>query len=269
MSGEEINAFELRLQNDPELKSEFQFQSETIEAIKAYRKAELKTRLDNLNVGSSGFSIPGVKLAMVAAVSISVGLGIYYYTADDTTEAAQQEEVIAEENTNNAEEISSEAGENIPTSEEENAVAAENEEMISESGSVEAEENLIENEPAAEFTDPTGGVDEATDVSEIEEVEAVETPINETVADLEIESKEDTKHTFHYKFYNSKLYLYGDFKNVPYEIIEYNTPSGKSLYLFYNSQYYYLEANQMEVSPLQEVKEEKLIEELESLRTGN
>src|SRR5690606_35623661 len=88
----------------------------------------------------------------------------------------------------------------------------------------------------------------------------------ESLSAVEIKSDGEYANTFHYKFYNSKLYLYGDFKNIPYEIIEFNTVSGKSLYLYYQGSFYYLELNQMEVSPLQKINEVKLIEELDSLR---
>src|SRR5699024_6314417 len=139
--------------------------------------------------------------------------------------------------------------------------------------------SLIKEEESEPDTEPIK-VDPPTPIEDFENVDETGTTIKvpentlakassePEVTAVEIESKEDERHTFHYKFYNNKLYLYGDFKNIPYEIIELNTISGKSLYLYYKDSFYYLESNQMEVSPLQQIKDEKLIEELDSLRVN-
>lgn len=267
MTVEEKNAFELRLQNDPELNSEFQFQTETIEAIKAYRKAELKARLENLNVGTYGISLPGIKIAAIAAITATVGLGIYFYQTEEPLDADPNTELAIEEESLTSEESPS----STPEVQEETASVIKEEPLLAapDSEKVVAKEEIAIEETTATEREEKPVPTEERDNTPLPERNRADIPSADEVAALEIENKEDTKHTFHYKFYNSKLYLYGDFKSVPYEIIEYNTLSGKSLYLYYQDRFYYLEANQMEISPLQKVREEKLIEELDSLRIKN
>jgi len=71
---------------------------------------------------------------------------------------------------------------------------------------------------------------------------------------------------FHYQFYNRKLFLYGDFEKMPYEILEYNTDKNTLYFLFYEGAFYELNSNQMKISPLKEIEDPELIEELKNLR---
>ena len=83
---------------------------------------------------------------------------------------------------------------------------------------------------------------------------------------VEVETVFDRKRDFHYKFYNKKLYLYGDFEKNPYEIIEYNSNSNKLYYLYYEGKFYELMNDQMKITPLAELQDDELINELELLR---
>ena len=284
MSGEEMKEFDLRLQNDPALRSEFQLQQDMINALKANRKAELKARLDKVNVGSYGSSLTGLKIALGVALTAAVGLSVYFFTEQkalekEKVELAQQEQAIQKVQ---EEEVVIPEGEPATIEDDVDKEILD----IPVSPKPEAERtdkanNLSNSSKTAEKVSAEGTTAKVTRPKAVEEFESVEeketeikvpennlveeTPHKELTA-VEVESKEDNSHTFHYKFYNNKLYLYGDFKNIPYEIIELNTISGKSLYLYYKNSFYYLESNQMEVSPLKEIKDQKLIEELDSLR---
>ena len=286
MSGDEMKAFEASLQTDPALKAEFQLQQDIVNSLKAYRKAELKSRLDQVNVGSYSGNLTGLKIAFTAAITAAVGLGVYYIATqepDNTTSEIQLEEKI---------EISplqiESAPENAPTkTNAEHIIPLEEVEKIEETAKAPSETLEAKKPEEAKVAEKSPSKTEKTvevvkpkviehfeDEHPEESNTTLEAPKNKleesVVADglstVEIESKGDHTNSFHYKFYNNKLYLYGDFKNIPYEIIEFNTVSGKSLYLYYQGSYYYLELNQMEMTPLPKINEEKLIEELDSLR---
>src|SRR5690606_21290252 len=56
-----------------------------------------------------------------------------------------------------------------------------------------------------------------------------------TVPNIEIENDENTDYAFHYRYVDNKLYLYGDFKGIPYEILALNTAEKTQLFLKYDS----------------------------------
>lgn len=282
MSGDEVKAFEAILQTDPTLKAEFQLQKDIVNSLKEYRKAELKSRLDQVNVGSYSGNLTGLKIAFTAAISAAVGLGVYYFVnqePDNSLSQSQIEEKI-ENTTNEVGSLAETSPDEVDTKEIIPIEEVEKTEIASKpkSKSVEAKEDNkkeTSSNTGSHITVVTPKVIETFEGDEAEEtITEIEAPKNkleeeitsEELSTVEIESKGDNSNSFHYKFYNDKLYLYGDFKNIPYEIIEFNTVSGKSLYLYYQDSYYYLESNQMEMTPLPKIHEEKLIEELDSLR---
>jgi len=82
------------------------------------------------------------------------------------------------------------------------------------------------------------------------------------MAPLEIENRTDGKHKFHYQYYNGKLFLYGNFKNIPYEILEVNQADGQQLYLYYSGDFFSIESGTVKVSPLKMIEDDLLINDL-------
>lgn len=299
LSGKEKLEFEEKMQTDPVLETEFQLQKDIVNSLKEYRKAELKARLDNINVGSGvGSGINAVNWVITAGITSMIGLGAYLYLNQDE-EAALSE---PSDNTElNYEKAPDEIGDEITTIEPsegkkpsfeegviDESIAEENKENeISEITDVSTEEKLAENIVQPKGSEPTENEAEVEVIKPnvIESFEEdgnmdidsqVDLPENNLsqagaghTIPLEVESKDDEKHHFHYRYYNSKLYLYGDFKNIPYELIELNTSSGKNLYMYYKGSFYYIQENQMQVKPLKKIKDVKLIEQLDGLRDNN
>lgn len=276
MSGEELQAFENLLDKDPMLKSEFELQEDIISAIKESRKAELKARLDNINVGTYSTGMSGAKLVLTGAITAAIGLGVYFYSQKDTEESPGEvkEQIIVEDTNvfvhpkedNTASPAQAEQSDDLTLAH--NMVT---EEVIIKEQGDEIAEETITIVATPEVTPPTP-IEAFEDTERI--ATEVKTPTNNLeeslasteVTAIEVGGEEDSQNSFHYKFYNNKLYLYGDFKNIPYELIELNTVSGKSLYLYYKGHFYYLELHQMEMSPLNQIKDQTLIGELEGLR---
>ena len=82
---------------------------------------------------------------------------------------------------------------------------------------------------------------------------------------VEIRSVIHKKYTFHYNFSAGTLTLYGNFEDVPYEILEINSASGKRFYLKYKDHFYNI-INTAEITPLEPVTNESLINELKIVK---
>jgi len=113
-------------------------------------------------------------------------------------------------------------------------------------------------------------LDEMEDPAE-EDLELPESALGseEELADSNLEIEIITnkrKYPFHYQVIEGRLLLYGDFDEEPYELLEINVNSQKKLYLFFKKQYYEIEKDTTEISPLQGVSNKSLIRELEKIK---
>lgn len=287
--------FENRLVNNPAIQEEFQLQKDILEGIRDYRKAELKARLDKINIPSPGITqYLGVKIAALVTVTTMIGFGAYFVFVDnnklaETPVATEQPLVVEKDATRkNAPEI-------VEPVQQDSAPRVSTEKK---------QEPVIKKAPESEISSPEP---EPTQQEETKKEELTQVPVPkvmrpdfvEDVAEenidhkgdsfevnanslanitrlseskVEVETVLDKKKDFHYKFYNRKLYLYGDFERNPYEIIEYNAntaeaEAGNKLYfLYYEGKYYRLESGQMKVAPLVELTDDELVKELELLR---
>jgi hypothetical protein len=70
---------------------------------------------------------------------------------------------------------------------------------------------------------------------------------------------------FHYQYYSNKLFLYGDFDEEPYEIIELKQKGHRKLFLSYKDSFYVIEADKIEITQMQSLNDKKLLNELEML----
>ncbi len=67
---------------------------------------------------------------------------------------------------------------------------------------------------------------------------------------------------YHYKYFNNKLFLYGNFDEQPYEIVELNNKGNRQLFLSYKEYIYIIEENVTEIDQLSTLKDKMLIKEL-------
>jgi hypothetical protein len=92
------------------------------------------------------------------------------------------------------------------------------------------------------------------------------TPSREDLhSSVEINTVLHKKYNFHYNFSHGTLTLYGNFEDVPYEILEINSTSGKSFYLNYKDNFYNIISTN-NIIPLQPVTNESLINELKIVK---
>ena len=254
------------MESDPAIKSEVAMQMELKNGIINYRKTELKNRLNAINVSGGSTSMYGVRIASgVAIVAVLLtGSILYFNQAEENTLAigpiqienqelpkATQPELpqVASPIKAKVQEISPEPK---PTKTNNTAKPK----KVSAPSIVEPE--IIESFEDTELMIGNESMD--TDTKHLGTVSSKES------VKIEITVSEEKSSSNQYKFFNNKLYLYGDFGQTPYEIIEVNSLKTKSLFLFFNNEYYYIRPNQTEKVPFEEVANETLIQELKILK---
>lgn len=280
MTDAERLEFEARLQSDPELKSEFNFHKEIVDALKDARKAELKAMLDKVPVGGGGSASTSSVGKVLTAVVVAglIGAGIYYLWPIEQPVEETENITLAEPAEEPAAEEEKEVEETEP------AVISENEAekesgTVEESTVVKPEEKPTE-EPAntADVTPVRPEIHKPDVAPAFETAEdpadSLEAPGNtlgsatysdHAALDVEIDNT-SRNFTFHYQFKSGKLFLYGSFDKGLYEILEINSKGEKTLFLYYKDKFYPLNKNQVKIVPLDAVKESSLIEKLKTAR---
>ena len=279
MSASDRALFENELAKDPLLSNEINLQKDIVESLKAFRKAELKGRLNNIEV-SVGSSYTGLKVAASVLLASLISFGTYYYFTGNNTPDKPELEPLAlsvqhsnsNVNTNSITESNESKTENnkIKVSKKDDIVIVQKatkrkpavapspvipEEKtnapILNSQDVKDKFNEEEFQNGNDLQMPKGDVGTTTNINNIE--------------NLHIEVK-NTKKQFHYQYYNNKLFLFGDFDSSPYEIFELNSKKDKELYLLYNNEFYGLKQGQTKITPLVIIKDNEKLNALNALR---
>lgn len=280
MTEVEKQAFENRLQKDPELNKEFEFQKDIVDAIKQARTAELKAMLDKVpaGAGTASDTFTMGKVLSTAAIIGIVALGIYYFwpaeqAATNETPGAEVTVVTPEEE-DVIEEVETEEEEKTPLiaknkGETEKPALNTSEKVVVTEKSKEETENVISAQPEINKPDPIPTFDTQEDINDSLEAPggSLITKPEEGHSTLDVEIDNTHKNfTFHYQFKSGKLFLYGSFDKGLYEILEINSRGEKTLFLYYKDKFYPLRTNQIKIIPLEPVKESSLIEKLEKAR---
>jgi hypothetical protein len=287
MSLDQMQEFEKQLHTDPLLRSEFELQQDIIHTLQDFRKTQLKTRLDQVPVSMGPSGLMGIKAAAAVVISGVIGLGAYLYFVTPTEETSSlAETTIVDDQVQPQEKIITEAPQKVFEATEtivEPEVEPQETETIA---------PVVINKPVTKVSDvSTENVNKEfikepspviispklinPDLDEINMEESLEIPnaslaqeglINNNVVEVETAKKDGEM--FHYQYYSGKLYLYGDFRGNPYEIIELNSTNGKRLFIYYNSIYYRIMDNQQEITPLDELTNVDIIKKLEIIQAN-
>ncbi|MGB5928667.1 MAG: hypothetical protein WBH03_10855, partial [Cyclobacteriaceae bacterium] len=284
MSEGERGLFEQEVAQDPLLKAEFDLQRDVIEALKDTRHAELKTRLQNVPTPGTGvISIPAQFIGGALLVGAALITG-YLLINDGSTDSQSDENFItltadnilitAEKAVPSRPEVAIWPGKKQPTGTAEPtrdsdllmANNASNESTKSEE-TVRTEEPVTANIDLPTLMDEDDSDGEAIGNTRIELPESGLDPLEEDLTEnVEITHLPSESNNLQYRFYNSKLYLYGSFGEVPYEILEINGKKGKSYYLYHNELYYRLNYDQVDPTPLREITNKRIVRELDIVR---
>jgi hypothetical protein len=269
LSGPDKAAFETQLSQDPLFQSEIELQGDIVNSLKAYRKSQLKARLNSIDVTSSTLiSVGALKLITSLVVTAFLGFtGYYFYNHTPVENQSPRMETSITVNPEKTEGVQKTDKKEITPSVavvEEKEVAAKARPVSKNISSkkAQAKEKVITPNVIDSFAEHTG-ISKEGDLDISEESKSI---ASEGISEIEISHEEKTATDLKYKYLNKKLYLYGNFGSVAYELLELNSNFGKKLFLFHNNKYYQLEENQTTISPLRPLSDSLVIQELDTLR---
>ncbi len=266
-------SFEKKLEADPNLQSEFEFQRRLISGIKSARAAELKSMLSNLPIPASETSeTTWVGKAVIGCLIAGlVGTGLYFYLDHEKTD--KNETTIIKENT-----VGSTKKETTNTSipAEPNPVAVQEEvqtvkveekttskSTTKKTDSAKANEGKVAEKRKLEVFDPTHEMENNGEQNNSK----TETGSIATTSAIAVETDNtNKKYTFNYQFKNGKLFLYGSFEKNLYEILEFFDESKRTVFLFYKENYYLLNEDNQKVKSLTPITDSVLLKKLKEHR---
>lgn len=294
LEASEAVRFEQSLEADPNLKGEFDFQRNIIEGVKEYRKAELKSYLNSVPVSSTGLK-PIQYLAMMAAASIVAGLLFIFLQVNNRFSKQLEKISVVKKSTTTPEignnSINESSTEPIVKDYEVNPSA---EAPKKESFKIEPKNNskspVTSIKKTKNYTPKESKVLVAS-ASSASEFKAKDSKEPDMMATNDFESsnvnlpKDDfesatldkktnigvvlasaiNKGSLHYQYFNNKLYLYGNFNKSTYELIEMYTNKRKNLYMYFDSQFYEIEQNKLDITEMEPLKSAKLVDDLKKL----
>ncbi|GAA5022409.1 hypothetical protein GCM10011506_00980 [Marivirga lumbricoides] len=266
---------ESKIETDPLLKAEFNLQQNIINGIGDIRRQQLKARLSSVDVSGSGSMLFGSSVKWLAGTLAMVTIFstfLYWYMSNledrplelsaenmvsfkeeaftlpiPTPTVTSDDDALAESTVNNT--VKKE-----DSSEKFNTVAKNVRENRTEKSAKAKPQELVTFKDDINFAP----------YKDKEFSKTIERDISRNVsAETEIEFLSSVKSdSYHYRYFNNKLYLYGEFENEPYEIIELHNKGHKQLFLSYQNDIYSIKNNMTNITPLQKVEDEMLIMEL-------
>ena len=292
MSSEDVVAFEKELVSNPALKSESDFQSDIISGIKEYRRTQLKSRLNGIDVSSGWMEFARqsslIKTFGGIALATLIGSGVYFLVDKESKEVVnldlaskievngpEKEErpfvwaVPINDSTTKTNSIGSESIE--PVNERSETVVL-NQAQIQPSESLimtdVSKGNPYEAVFSPKFVVPEAGAvfeDEDLTSSGLDKVPTVSETDSSNEQPIEVETKNSKNAKIHYKYYDGKLFLNGDFNKEPYEILEINSTNSRRIYLLHQNKYFEVKTTDR-LTELPEITNIKLIQELRLIK---
>ena len=269
LTGEGKIAFEKQVEADPSLKADLQLQKVILESVKKARAAELKTMLQYVPVGGSTgiaqFSVMKMAAGIIGAGLLLAALNYYFSNTGDNgpNMSTSMEDSIKKVNPNDFEPLE-EPLERTPKEEKK----VEQQTKSETKPSVKPTESPVKDathaiKPKMDLVDPTKGMVEG-DSRPLVSQQTAKTPMSISHIKVDV-LPDDKKYSFHYEFSGGKLLLYGAFDKSLYEILEINGEA-KSVFMFYQGQYYLLDEKQTKAAPLQPITDPELISKLKEYR---
>ena len=272
LSEEERHALEEKMQQDPLLAQEVTWQKDIYHALGDVRRAALKSRLDNVVIHPAPYLFGQRWMTAAVVGALLLAGAAYYYVALEEPELApapQRVEVtltypkayplprIPQRDT--PERV-------VPPTASSRVFSSASESSHALSAEIKrAQPTVVPPQVTSQFAEDTSAVDygdfAAPEKATLQENTRPEE--NATVAALP-----DSRYTFHYQFFDNKLYLHGDFDQTPYKIIALNTEDSKKLFLEFDGAYYRISEHEA-VVPLTKIEDPALVKSLQSVSAIN
>ncbi|WNB17124.1 anti-sigma factor [Marivirga arenosa] len=270
ISPNEKAMLEAKIESDPLVKAEFDLQKNIIQGIANTRKLELKSRLASIDLPTTAGVLGGSGVKWLAGTITGVTLfgSVLYWSLYNFNEVIKPLDI----NVAQAMEFKSPKFDEIPTVQREITSTPKN--IAEKPSSIELVEEKIKEEERKENTakvKPQSLISYEDDKifsehneEEIENISSKDIALNRAdKTEIQLFEGIDSQDNFHYRYYNSKLYLYGDFKKMPYQIIELNDKGRKQLFLSYNQDVFIIKDNTTDITPLSKLDDELLKMEID------
>ncbi len=269
LTGEGKIAFEKQVEADPSLKADLQLQKVILESVKKARAAELKTMLQYVPVGGSTgiaqFSVMKMAAGIIGAGLLIAALSYYFKNSGENgpNMSTSLEYSIKKVNPNDFEPLE-EPTVTTPAEEKKDESTKQEEKQPNKPVVRTGEkEKITTSKPKIELVDPTKDMIDS-DSRPLTKQQMAGSAVSSSKITVDVLS-DNKKYSFHYQFSEGKLLLYGPFDKSLYEILEINGEA-KSVFMFYQGQYYLLEEKQTKAAPLQPITDPELISKLKEYR---
>ena len=263
--------FENRLVNESDLREEYNFQNDLIEGIKQSRRLELKARFANIPINNPFYKTLVGKAVVVVSASAVIGIGSYYLLRNKNEAGLSKVDLKREYAMRDSQKVVPAIPNAQMVKEEPEKIEAIHAPKKNGEPNLEASRKKVVTIKKPMVKPDVVKPNVATGLKEEEaHTESINSKslnsmdrIQENVENkVMVETIEDRKNNFHYKFFDNKLYLLGKFKDIPYEIIELNEKAGKKYFLFYDDNYYRLKTDRVKPTPLVKIENDSIIQEL-------
>jgi hypothetical protein len=265
----ERSAFEQQVASDPTLKEELDLQLEIIEGVKKARALELKAMLNKVPVsGATVINFPMMRMAasVVGAGVLVAALGYYFNTHKDMVPnmSTSIEDSIHK--------IDPKEFEPLEEPTDSNKTVETKEEIVKQptTKTIPAKKKAVSVQPAQPKIEALDPSQEIIDNQEDGASTTVKSPVKPntiTVSHIAVDIiSENKEYTFHYKFIQNKLVLFGSFDKSLYEILEINGDN-HSVFMYYKENYYQLDEKQTKITPVVAIQNPVLLAKLKEYRS--
>ena len=259
LNEQDRKAFEQKMEGDPALKEEVEFQQQIVQGVRQARIAELKSMLNNVPLGGNYWSGGKIAAAVVTAGLVATGLFFYMNESEEqlTSLEGKPQETTELPTDKTIEPI-------LPYTDE--SMEKDSVKMVEpakdKSEKIKEKTTTPVKKPDIQVVDPS------EEFSQSEEKTETITPGHTEISASKMEvaiGPVDKKHNFHYQFADGKLLLYGPFDKNLYEVLEIHG-EGHAVFLFYKENYYLLDEKQSVIAKLEPIRDGQLLKKLREYR---
>jgi len=271
LTGADKSLFEAGMEKDPLIMREVKMQEEIQSSLKARRKAELKQRLNTIDMTTASINL-GYKVAASVVISTLVGAGLFMainMTSDPETVAQSGTAAITAPAQTAPKAVAApqtQAQTQNQNQTQNSAPAAQNQKTVQRPAAVvapAASEEVVVNLPEVEV--PSGNEITTSGNGNTSDAGFGNAgPVSEVKGNTVDKVAGYTK-GYAYKYYSNKLFLYGfDNSTAAVNILEFNKGGKKQLFIYTNNKYYQIKDNQLEITPLKVIEDQSTINQLNS-----
>ena len=262
--------FEQLIAGDSLLKSEVALQQSVVVALGNTSAIQLKSRLQKIPVSmaSTGNALRLKWIGAAAITTVAAGLIIFLLTGQEKTDGSSESATRQQISSTESKETAAVAAEQTIATATDNPTTAVVEQKATEKKhksrtSAPAATELKAFDNSANFNDTeTGNVSTPNADNSSAPANTLYTETNNKLSNLSVNVDTSNPKDKSYQFTGSKLTLFGDFNNKPYELLELNNKGQKNLFLSYNNEYYELIWGQMKKTPLKKVSHKETLDKL-------